>query len=54
MRSDLAKFPGVSEIDTDVPSRICKFKLDGDGDVQAAVEKLASTNKHMDGWSIVE
>ena len=52
MRSDLAKFPGVSEIDTDVPSRICKFKFDGD--VQAAVEKLASTNKLFDGWSIVE
>ena len=54
MRSDLKSIAGVSEIDTDVPSRICKFKFDGEADVQATVEQLASINKHMEGWSIVK
>jgi len=47
--------PGVSNIETDVPSNICKFYVaDEKLDVKAKLEELAKTNSHIEGWSFAE
>ena len=46
---------GVSHVDTDIPARICKFKLANTGlDLVAKLTELAETNSHMADWSMVD
>ena len=54
MRSDLAAVEGVSGIETNTKTKICKFKLaNKDLDLQAMLAKLAKTNDHMRGFEII-
>ena len=54
MRSDLAKVKGVSDIQTDIKKRICKFQLaNKDLDLQAKLDELAQSNDHIKGFEIV-
>jgi len=51
----LEKVPGVSNIETDVPTNTCKFYLADDKlDVKAKLDALAQTNSHIEGWSFAE
>ena len=55
MRGDLVKVKGVSDIQTDIPARICKFKLaNSELDIKAKLAELSKTNSHIRGWKIVE
>ena len=55
MRGDLAKVKGVSDIQTDIPGRVCKFKLaNSDLDIKAKLAELSKTNSHIRGWKMVE
>ncbi len=52
MRSALSKVDGVSDIKTNVGSRLCTFKLASkDMDIEAKLDELARTNTHIAGWS---
>ncbi len=53
MRSALTKIDGVSDIETDIPSRICTFKLaNNDLDIEAKLDELGESNTHIAGWSM--
>lgn len=53
MRGDLAKVPGITEIETDIANRICKFKLAaGDLNLQDKLDELSKTNDHIAGFTI--
>ena len=55
MRSDLAAVQGVSEIETNVRTKTCKFKLaNKDLALKAHLTKLAMTNDHMQGFEILK
>jgi hypothetical protein len=55
VRSDLQKVAGITDIETDIGARLCKFKLkDANLDVTGKLSELAATNSHMTGWSLVE
>ncbi|HEV3022041.1 MAG TPA: hypothetical protein VGX76_06225 [Pirellulales bacterium] len=46
---------GITDIQTDIGARLCKFKLkDEELDLSAKLSELAKTNSHMSGWSLVE
>ncbi len=54
MRGDLVKVDGISDIKTDIPNRLCTFRLAGKGeDIQDELTKLAQTNDHMAGFEVV-
>ena len=54
MRSDLQKIEGISDIETNIQTRVCKFKLANvQLDLKAKLGELAKTNSHIQGWSIV-
>jgi hypothetical protein len=47
--------PGVSNIETDVPTNTCKFYLADDKlDLKAKLDEFAKTNDHIAGWSMAE
>ena len=47
--------PGVSNIETDIESNICKFYVaDEKLDVKAKLDELAKDNSHIEGWSFAE
>lgn len=47
--------PGVSNIETDIATNICKFYLKDDNlDVKAKLDELAKDNSHIEGWSFAE
>lgn len=51
MRSGLESVDGISNIQTDVPSRTCTFELDDETiDITAKLNELADTNEHIAGW----
>ncbi|HVC92897.1 MAG TPA: hypothetical protein VND64_04355 [Pirellulales bacterium] len=55
MRSDLQNVAGITDIETDIGARLCKFKLkDENLDLAGKLSELAETNSHMSGWSLVE
>lgn len=55
MRGDLAKVSGVTEIETDIKTTICKFKLDDPKlDIKAKLDELAKTNDHIAGWTFLK
>ena len=55
MRGALTKVDGVSDIQTDVPNRLCTFKFATNrGDINAQLAKLAQTNEHIAGFELVE
>ena len=44
---------GLTDIETDVPNRVCSFKLTKPGvDYQAELAELAKTNSHLAGYEI--
>lgn len=54
MRSDLANVEGVSDIQTDLKTQICKFKLANKNlDLKAKLDELAQSNEHIKGFEIV-
>ena len=54
MRSALQKIEGVSDIETNIGTHICKFKLSNtELDLVAKLGELAKTNSHIAGWSVV-
>lgn len=54
MRSDLVKLEGVSHIETDLRSHVCKFRLANKTlDLTAALDEFAKTNEHIEGWKLV-
>jgi hypothetical protein len=55
VRSALQKIEGVSDIETNVAARICKFKLSNeDFDLVAKLDEFSKTNSHIAGYTIVE
>jgi hypothetical protein len=55
VRSDLQKVTGITDIETDIGARLCKFKLkDENFDLASKLTELAENNSHMTGWSLVE
>ena len=55
MRSDLQKIAGVSDIETDFRTRICKFNFSIDKTaLLAKLDEFAKTNSHISGWSVVD
>jgi len=51
----LTEVGGVSNIETDIPTNICKFYLaDEKLDVKAKLDELAKDNSHIEGWSFAE
>lgn len=44
----------MSDIETDIPSTTCKFKLAADVDIKAKLTEFAKTNKHIAGFEITE
>ena len=47
--------PGVSNIETDIETHVCKFYLaDKKLDVKAKLDEFAKTNDHIAGWSFAE
>lgn len=54
MRSDLVKLEGVSHIETDLRTHICKFRLANKTlDLTASLDDFARTNEHIEGWKLV-
>jgi hypothetical protein len=54
VRSDLQRIDGISEIETDVRTSTCKFKLSNTSlDLAATLNEFARTNSHIAGWSMV-
>ncbi len=55
IRNDLAKLDGVSDVETDVSGKSCKFKLgDKELDLEAKLEELAADNESLKGFKIVK
>lgn len=55
MRSDLAAVEGVSKIETDIKTQICKFELNNKQlDLKAKLTELAKTNEHIADFEVVE
>jgi hypothetical protein len=54
VRSALQKIEGVSDIETNVAARSCKFKLSNpELDLVAKLNEFAKTNSHIAGYTIV-
>ena len=54
MRSDLVKLEGVSHIETDLHTHICKFRLANKAlDLTAPLDDFAKTNEHIEGWKLI-
>ena len=55
VRTDLAKLDGVSDVETDVSGKSCKFKLgDKDLDLEAKLEELSADNESLKGFKVVK
>lgn len=53
MRSALTKVEGITDLQTDVPSRMATFKVtDENLDVKAKLDEFSETNSHIRGFSI--
>ena len=53
MRGDLSKIDGVVDIQTNVPNRICSFKVaKPDVDYKSQLAEFAESNKHLAGYEI--
>jgi len=53
VRSALTKVEGITDLKTDVPSRLCSFKVtDENLDIKAKLKELAKNNSHIKGYSI--
>lgn len=53
VRGALAGIPGVRDIRTDIPERICSFELsDPELDYESTLQDLASSNQHLADYTI--
>ena len=53
MRGDLSKVEGITDISTDIPSRICTFHMKtGSLDLKAILDEFSKTNDHIAGYTI--
>lgn len=53
MRGDLSKVEGITDITTDIPSRICTFNMKtGSLDLKAILDEFSKTNDHIAGYTI--
>ena len=51
----MEKVPGVSNIETNIDTHVCKFYLADDKlDLKAKLDEFAKTNDHLKDWSLVE
>ena len=48
----MAKIDGVSDIQTDIPGRSCRFKVKPDVDYQAKLDEFAKSNDKLAGFEI--
>lgn len=56
MRSDLEKVPGITDIQTDIPSRVCSFKMEKSmsvDDLKAKLDDFSKTNDHIANWKML-
>lgn len=46
----------ITDINTDIPSRLCTFNVDPDkmDELMTTLEGLGETNTHIEGWSVVQ
>ncbi len=55
MRSELATLDGISDIRTDLKSKVCTFKLaNKELDLKARLSELAQGNEHLQKFKIIE
>ena len=53
MRGDLSKIDGIVDIQTNVPERICSFKItEPDVDYKSKLAEFAKSNEHLAGYEI--
>ncbi len=53
MRGDLSKVEGITDITTDIPSRICTFRMkSGSLDLKTILDEFSKTNDHIAGYTI--
>ncbi|MBM3997950.1 MAG: hypothetical protein FJ297_00160 [Planctomycetes bacterium] len=55
MRSALEKVPEITDIQTDLGTQICSFKLaDAKFEIKGKLTELAGNNEHFAGWSMID
>ena len=55
MRSELAGVEGVSGIETNLRTKVCKFKIaNKDLDLKAKLDELAQSNEHLKYFEILQ
>jgi copper chaperone CopZ len=52
VRGDLVKIDGVIEIEADVPSQTCTFKVKPEVDYKTRLAEFAKTNSKLAGYEI--
>jgi len=53
VRGDLSKVEGITDITTDVPTRICTFRMKtGSLDLTKILDEFSKTNEHIAGYTI--
>lgn len=54
IRGELTKIEGVTDIQTDPETKICKFRLtDKTVDIKAKLAEISKENDHVAGWEMV-